>query len=119
MTCRIYKPEAKNKAGYRKITGCCSVAADYGCDDVWIDTCCIDKSSSAELLEAINSMYRWYKGAKVCYTYLADMTLTDVSMAKSALRNCRWFSRGWTLQELIAPSWLILFDANWIMIGTK
>ena len=78
-----------------------------------------DKSSSAELSEAINSMYRWNKGAKVCYTYLADMTLTDVNMAKSALRNCRWFSRGWTLQELIAPSWLILFDANWSMIGTK
>jgi hypothetical protein len=83
----------------------------------WIDSCCIDKSSSAELSEAINSMYKWYANAQVCYAYLSDV---DVDQnAESALRLSQWFSRGWTLQELLAPRVVQFYDKNWLEIGTK
>src|ERR1700730_14524253 len=78
------------------------------------DTCCIDKSSSAELSEAINSMYQWYKRASVCYAYLSDVASLVFDFAQS-----RWFSRGWTLQELIAPSSLRFFGSNWRYLGSK
>ena len=69
---------------------------------VWVDTCCIDKSSSAELSEAINSMYLWYQDSAVCYAYLADVQdITDLNTSK-------WFSRGWALQKLIAPRLVML-----------
>jgi hypothetical protein len=83
--------DAANKKGYEKIKGCCSIASANGFEYVWIDTCCIDKASGAELSEAINSMYYWYQEAKVCYTYLADVPL------KSKFSDSRWFTRGWTL----------------------
>lgn len=98
--------DAKNKNGYTKLEQCCSVAKDNGFQYVWIDTCCIDKTSSAELSEAIDSMYRWYQEAEVCYAYLAD-TQTKDEVSKS-----RWFTRGFTLQELIAPSNLIFLMKN-------
>jgi hypothetical protein len=108
--------EGREKAGYSKIRGCCKAAAEDGFEYVWIDTCCIDKTSSSELSEAINSMYKWYQEAEVCYVYLADVfsQILTSSFAKS-----RWFTRGWTLQELIAPSSVIFFDAYWRDIGTK
>ena len=105
--------DAANKKGYEKIKGCCSIASANGFEYVWIDTCCIDKASSAELSEAINSMYYWYQEAKVCYTYLADVP------SKSKFSDSRWFTRGWTLQELIAPSSVIFFDEEWKKLGTK
>ena len=76
------------------------------------DLCCIDKTSSAELSEAINSMYRWYQESGVCYAYLADVP-------PNAFSKSRWFTRGWTLQELIAPSTVIFLDQKWQEIGTK
>ncbi|KIM98221.1 hypothetical protein OIDMADRAFT_202037, partial [Oidiodendron maius Zn] len=103
---------AKNE-GYEKVRRCCSLAKANGFAYVWIDTCCIDKTSSAELSEAINSMYRWYQEAKVCYAYLADVP------SKSKFRDSRWFTRGWTLQELISPSMVIFFDEEWKQLGTK
>ena len=108
--------EGSRKAGYSKILGCCKAAAADGFEYVWIDTCCIDKTSSSELSEAINSMYKWYQEAEVCYVYLADVfpEISTSSFAKS-----RWFTRGWTLQELIAPSSVTFFDAHWRDIGTK
>lgn len=63
----------KDKKGYKKIQHTCRLAIADGIEYVWIDTCCIDKSSSAELTEAINSMYKWYQQAKVCYAYLSDL----------------------------------------------
>jgi hypothetical protein len=104
---------AANKKGYEKIRICCSVAKANRFKRVWIDTCCIDKTSSVELSEAINSMYRWYQEAKVCYAYLSDV------QSKSEISNSRWFTRGWTLQELIAPSEVIFFDKEWKVLGTK
>ncbi|KAL7759166.1 hypothetical protein ACKLNR_011593 [Fusarium oxysporum f. sp. zingiberi] len=104
---------AKLKKGYAKLESCCHVARENGFEYIWDDTCCIDKTSSAELSEAINSMYRYYQEASICYVYLADIS------AVSEISNSRWFTRGWTLQELIAPSSMIFFDKHWRHLGTK
>ncbi|KAH0837770.1 hypothetical protein J3R83DRAFT_5948 [Lanmaoa asiatica] len=82
-------------AGYRKLLRFCAKAKDYGCDFVWSDTCCINKESSAELDEAIRSMYRWYSDAHVCIAYLAKSSSVDDFPREP------WFTRGWTLQELL------------------
>ena len=113
-------PESKLKEseGYRKIRSCCALAAAEGHEYVWIDTCCIDKTSSAELSEAINSMFRWYQEAQLCYAYLADVCIDD-TMAEEALRKSRWFTRGWTLQELLAPKDVVFYDKNWREFGSK
>lgn len=105
--------------GYEKVKNCCSVAAAHGFEFVWIDTCCIDKTSSAELSEAINSMYRWYQDAEVCFAYLTDTPFRDPYCIGSEFARSRWFTRGWTLQELIAPSNVIFLAKDWQVIGTK
>ena len=113
---------AEGKAGYEKIRQSCIQAAADGISYIWIDTCCIDKSSSAELSEAINSMYLWYQGAKRCYAYLADVPAGgDNEEFDSALAKSRWFKRGWTLQELIGPkpSDMLFFSCGWTKIGSK
>src|ERR1700736_2831968 len=102
--------DAEEKVGYEKVRETCSRAAADGFDYVWIDTCCIDKTSSAELSEAINSMYRWYEEAEECYAYLADVP-------SKSFPDSRWFSRGWTLQELIAPLRVTFLDAEWVKLG--
>jgi hypothetical protein len=107
-------------AGYEKIKRFCRQGAENGFEWGWVDTCCIDKTSSAELSEAINSMYRWYQEADVCYAYLADVRphlqsyLQGDEFAKS-----RWFTRGWTLQELLAPSAVVFYLNDWTEYGTK
>jgi hypothetical protein len=108
-------------AGFSKFKGCCAQAASDGWQYVWIDSCCIDKSSSAELSEAINSMFRWYQNAEVCYAYLVDVpeSTEDPRLPDSFFRRSKWFTRGWTLQELLAPSTVVFFDCNWVEIGTK
>ena len=108
------KGSAESKAGYQKLRNACKQAAAAGLEYIWIDTCCIDKSSSAELSEAINSMFSWYQRAEVCYAYLAD-----VSGKADIEKNNRWFKRGWTLQELIGSSNIIFFSSEWIELGTK
>lgn len=113
-------PQTMQKAGYLKIQGSCALAAADGFEYVWIDTCCIDKTSSSELSEAINSMYRWYRDADVCYVYLTDVHWNESTEDRdAAFALSRWFTRGWTLQELIAPISVIFFDAGWKEIGTK
>ena len=102
-----------DKRGYRKILFCGTQAADDGLKFFWVDTCCIDKTSSAELSEAINSMYMWYGAAQVCYAYLADVT------SIGSLPYSRWFTRGWTLQELIAPAEVVFFNQDWERLGTR
>jgi ankyrin repeat protein len=103
----------ENKPGYKKIRFCAEQAKSDDLQYFWIDTCCIDKRSSTELSEAINSMYRWYQDANVCYAYLADVP-SEIKFPGS-----RWFTRGWTLQELLAPSEVIFFDEEWKRLGTR
>jgi hypothetical protein len=103
-----------------KLTGCCKQAKKDRYQYVWIDTCCIDKTNSVELQEAINSMFRWYRNAAICYAHLADVPPGDLlSGAKSAFSTSRWFTRGWTLQELLAPLNLRFYNADWACIGSK
>lgn len=110
-------PRFKTKEGYKKIKMAMKLADEAGLRYVWIDTCCIDKSSSAELTEAINSMYRWYERSEVCYAYLSD--LPSHLPLTASLKHSRWFTRGWTLQELIAPKTVYFFDRNWNKRGAK
>lgn len=108
------------KKGFAKILKTCELARNGGIHYAWVDTCCIDKTSSAELTEAINSMFRWYRNSAVCYTWLADWTVSESGQENSSgLTGCRWFTRGWTLQELIAPSIVEFYDQGWNLRGNK
>ncbi|KAH8589204.1 NACHT domain-containing protein [Bisporella sp. PMI_857] len=111
------------KAGYEKIRFCAEQAKRDDLQYFWVDTCCIDKSSSAELAEAINSMFRWYRTSTKCYVYLSDVSRTAVNTYdqgwESAFRKSRWFTRGWTLQELIAPTSVEFFCRESKRIGSK
>ena len=116
------KDIAIQKRGYKKIEQCCKLAFRDGLTHLWIDTCCINKESSAELSEAINSMFEWYKGSAVCYAYLDDVPnprIEDITRATSSFRGSQWFTRGWTLQEMIAPTDVIFFSADWVRLGHK
>ncbi|KAF4899911.1 Vegetative incompatibility protein HET-E-1 [Colletotrichum fructicola] len=118
----LQTPSGTLKKGYRKIVSCCVQALEYGLSHAWIDTCCIDKSSSAELSEAINSMYSWYEASRICFAYMEDVPPNDnVFRRNSYFRQSTWFKRGWTLQELIAPDEVIFFDSQWSMrtLGSK
>ncbi|KAL2877714.1 hypothetical protein SGCOL_007053 [Colletotrichum sp. CLE4] len=113
-------PEHTKKRGYAKTDGLCYLAAQNGFQWVWVDTCCIDKTSSAELSEAINSMYRWYANAFTCCAYLEDVQPEDdPNSFVSRFGQSRWFTRGWTLQELLAPGTVSFFNAAWKNIGTR
>ncbi|KAK7960709.1 HET domain-containing protein [Apiospora saccharicola] len=109
------------KHGYTKIKAACAEARSRGLDYLWVDTNCIDKSSSAELSEAINSMYSWYRHSAVCFAYLADVSGHDLAdeTCRAQFRNSRWFTRGFTLQELVAPIDVVFFSQDWQMLGTK
>ncbi|KAF4876731.1 Vegetative incompatibility protein HET-E-1 [Colletotrichum siamense] len=110
------KAQIEAKSGFKKITSACRLALQDGHRYIWIDTNCIDKKSSAELSEAINSMFSWYRASEICYAYLEDFT---AETSTQYLSRCRWFTRGWTLQELLAPEHLEFFDATWESCGTK
>ncbi|KAK3400346.1 heterokaryon incompatibility protein-domain-containing protein [Sordaria brevicollis] len=103
--------------GALKVIKACKVAAQYGLDYAWVDTCCIDKSSSAELTEAINSMFQWYKLSTICLAYLSDLKVDE--LIQDGMPKCRWFKRGWTLQELIAPTRIMFYDQGWNERGSK
>lgn len=110
------------KRKYPKVLNACSLARSQGYDWIWIDTCCIDKSSSTELSEAINSMYGYYERSGVCIAYLIDVDGNDSSPKEDVatpLASSRWFTRGWTLQELIAPAVVEFYSKDWVNIGTK
>ncbi|TBU36689.1 hypothetical protein BD309DRAFT_1024137 [Dichomitus squalens] len=103
-----------------KIREACRVAREAGYDYLWIDSCCINKTSSSELSESINSMYQWYGRSVECYAYLADVPPgEDPCSPKSKFRSSRWFERGWTLQELVSPSEVKFLLNDWNIIGTK
>ena len=114
-----------SKPGYDKIRFCGEQAGRDDLQYFWIDTCCIDKSSSTELEEAINSMFRWYRNAAKCYVYLTDVSRptldTDAGRLswESSFQKSRWFTRGWTLQELIAPVLVEFFSKEGEQLGSK
>lgn len=126
------QPEAgiiQKRRGFRKIYDFSRQAVKDGYEYIWIDTCCIDKSSSAELQEAINSMYQWYASSAVCYAYLSDVSMSSPDANKvgrhlpeiaciSSFQTSEWFTRGWTLQELLASRNVVFFDKNWKRCGT-
>lgn len=112
-------PDKRPMRGYSKIINCAKQAKDDGIDWVWIDTCCIDKTSSAEFSEAINSMYAWYRDAAVCYAFLEDVPALSPHFPEFEFRKARWFTRGWCLQELIAPQKVEFYAQDWTDIGTK
>ncbi|KAJ1322995.1 HET domain-containing protein [Microdochium nivale] len=121
--------EVQAKSGFRKIRNACTQALVDGHNWIWIDTNCIDKFSSAELSEAINSMFAWYRDAAICYVYLDDVppigttTLRGTTLWQDNVlkhfRASRWWTRGWTLQELLAPGRLEFFASDWSHIGSR
>ncbi|SCV52280.1 related to beta transducin-like protein [Fusarium fujikuroi] len=113
-------PLPEESKGYRKIVDFCAKAKAEGFEYGWIDTCCIDKTSSAELSEAINSMFQWYRKSAACYVFLNDVSSAEnPRLSGSRFRKSRWFTRGWTLQELLAPHEVIFLADDWREIGTK
>jgi hypothetical protein len=116
----------KKMAGYGKIQFCREQAKRDGLQYFWVDTCCIDKSNSTELAEAINSMFRWYRDATKCYVYLPDVSQPRTDSADgsneawvSTFQKSEWFTRGWTLQELIAPASVDFFCKDRELLGNK
>lgn len=115
------------KAGYRKIEFCGEQAARDGLRYIWVDSCCIKKSSDAELSESINSMHRWYRRAEKCYVYLSDISTpkrkggdqNSKNTWEAAFRESKWFTRGWTLQELLAPISVEFFSREGERLGDK
>jgi hypothetical protein len=115
------------KSGYRKLHFCSERAAADSLEYFWVDTCCIDKTTSDELSTAINSMFRWYQGAVRCYVYLNDVSVPEeVPNAEAfrvsweqAFRRSRWFTRGWTLQELLAPASVEFFSREGKRLGSR
>jgi hypothetical protein len=111
---------ATDKPGYLKIRACCDQAGRDGLGYAWIDTCCIDKTNSVELQEAINSMFNWYRKSTICYAYLADYDGPGGYFSiGEAFRASKWFTRGWTLQEVIAPTKVVFYNRKWDNIGTR
>ncbi|PPJ51943.1 hypothetical protein CBER1_09686 [Cercospora berteroae] len=150
------KDDLRSKPGWTKLEWCRRQATADGLFHVWAGTACIDKSNSQELTESINSMYKWYKEAEVCYVYLQDMpdpesgalgsdlvtpeaeivdtTATDQSLpldaaveddhkspvwdtwSRDAFGKCSWFTRAWTLQEMIAPHRIRFYSQSWRFI---
>jgi hypothetical protein len=145
----VMKGRNLEASGWTKVRQCCTFVHRQGFEWVWIDTCCIDKRSSSELTESINSMYKWYQGAKVCFVYLTDVqcrheeihsykqlapTILEIydratsqerqpepiaGQTIDLFRRSKWFTRRWTLQELLAPDMVIFLDNGWNMFGSK
>jgi hypothetical protein len=118
----VKKRRNTERSGYIKVQCFCDFVRKHlaGIEWLWTDTCCIKHESSQELHEAINSMFSWYQSAVVCLCYLADVTrhASEVVMMSQFERSV-WFTRGWTLQELIAPRRVLLLSKEWRAIGNK
>jgi len=118
--------DEQKREGWKKIRFCAEQARQDGLDHFWVDTCCIDKANNTELSEAINSMFRWYQKSDKCYVYLPDVEGKSPTEGgrpssewKSAFKASRWFTRGWTLQELLAPQSVEFFSADGSRLGDK
>jgi hypothetical protein len=117
---KITKADANVKEGYQKIFFCARQAERDGLRYFWVDTCCIDKTNNTELSEAINSMFCWYQNAEKCYVYLPDVEHNTLGGdGGSAFRESRWFTRGWTLQELLAPKSVEFFSKQGFGLGSR
>jgi len=122
----LMESTSKSKAGYGKIQFCGEQAKRDGLRYFWVDTCCIDQTNSVELQEAINSMFRWYQKATKCYVYMSDVSWPRTGSAsgfnepwESRFRESKWFTRGWNLQELIAPASVEFFSKEGQLLGNK
>lgn len=116
------KEVERTKSGYDKIQFCQQQTQLDRLSHFWIDTCCINKADPVELQDAINSMFRWYHNAAECYVYLWDVSSKDQpseSTWEPAFRRSRWFTRGWTLQELLAPRSIKFFSREGIQLGDR
>ncbi|SMR56661.1 unnamed protein product [Zymoseptoria tritici ST99CH_1E4] len=119
--------------GYKKVKSFCEAVEQtsettratemlkqQNCDWLWIDTACINKTSSAELSESLNSMFQWYANAQACYAFLHDVgSLVEYETAIHDFLKSEWFRRGWTLQELLAPRIVVFFTRSWEVLGHK
>ncbi|KAI1192927.1 heterokaryon incompatibility protein-domain-containing protein [Nemania serpens] len=115
---------SRRQTAFGKIAKTCEIALQNGLSYAWVDTCCIDKSSSAELSEAINSMFRYYQDSAFCIAFISDLPgPSSASALKADFENrfprCRWLTRGWTLQEMIAPPQVLFYDSTWTFRGSK
>ncbi|KAH7145549.1 heterokaryon incompatibility protein-domain-containing protein [Dactylonectria estremocensis] len=116
------RSDLAQKPGWTKIVGFCKAVVKFfpePLEYVWVDTCCIDKTSSAELSEAINAMFRWYQLAQCCFAYLEDVSHGASGPVGDVFEASRWFTRGWTLQELLAPRAVDFFDREWNFLGSR
>ncbi|KAK5739471.1 hypothetical protein LTS12_025272 [Elasticomyces elasticus] len=116
----------RDKAGYAKVQFCGEQARMHDLHYFWADTCCINKADFTEITEAINSMFNWYSRATKCYVYLADVSANKRDqdgetrgLWETAFRNSRWHTRGWTLQELLAPTEVEFFSRECRSLGNK
>lgn len=109
-----------SEASIYKIAGACAQVRQRtpGIRHLWIDTVCINKDDLRELSTALNSMFKWYHNAAICYVYLYDVTWNEADSDQQFLKS-KWFTRGWTLQELLAPKNIEFYDRDWRYIGTK
>ncbi|KAH6704109.1 NACHT domain-containing protein, partial [Leptodontidium sp. MPI-SDFR-AT-0119] len=116
-----------DKEGFKKIKFCGEQARQDSLSYFWVDTCCINKQNKAELRHSINSMFRWYRNASRCYVYLSDVStrkrkasdLLSEHTWELSFRDSRWFTRGWTLQELLAPASVEFFSFEGKRLGDK
>ncbi|KAJ1323666.1 HET domain-containing protein [Microdochium nivale] len=104
-----------SKRGWRKIRFCERQAPQDSLSHFWVDSCCIDKANHGEMHGALGAMFAWYRDAHVCYVYLTDVKTT----AESDLLRSRWWTRGWTLQELLAPRDVRFFARGGQYLGDK
>lgn len=118
--------DGQKKPGYEKIRFCAEQARKDGISHCWVDTCCIDKTNLVELSEAITSMYRWYQDAVKCYVYLPDVSCLPQASRGDAyalwwpqFQASKWFTRGWTLQELLAPTTVEFYSSEGVLLGDK
>ncbi|KAK7437906.1 hypothetical protein VKT23_018341 [Stygiomarasmius scandens] len=114
-----FRDETRRKAGYRKILQACKQARRDNLGHIWIDTCCIDKDNHKEVAWNVKSMYAYYENSEVCYAYLVDVSRPRHAGGTLPWKKSRWFKRGWTLQELVAPRRVVFFNSQWISFGDK
>ncbi|KAH8588712.1 hypothetical protein B0O99DRAFT_638421 [Bisporella sp. PMI_857] len=123
MTRKDLGKATKKITSWDKIKMTCELARNHNPSvrHAWVDTCCIDKTSSVELSEAINGMFRWYRNVAECFAYLRDLLQpkSGLEIDKNQLRFCCWFQREWTLQKLVALSLIDFYSNTWLCIGNK
>lgn len=114
----LHREDKINESGWRKIEGACREAKAYdnNIEYMWVDSCCINKKDIAELSEAINSMFQWYAHSTVCLAYLSDISSVNVDALSP---KTTWFTRGWTLQELVASPKILFYNRNWNFLGIR